>query len=242
MRVADDTFVAADDEEVNADEATDEFAKYFSGEKKPNIILTTKMRPSRHLFPFVSELLQLLPGSRFFNRHRHPLKKICEWGGKRDFTHVVVVGEHNKKPSSLLVVHLPEGPTAFFRLTSEQLGREIHGHGVGTDHKPELILQRFHTRLGHRFGRLLGSLFPHDPDFIGRQVVTLHNQRDFIFVRRHRYIFTEDGKKARLQELGPRFTIKPQWLLAGSFDLRFGEFEWFFKRHDMETSRRKFFL
>jgi len=33
MRVADDTYVAADDEEVNADEAMDEFADYFTGEK-----------------------------------------------------------------------------------------------------------------------------------------------------------------------------------------------------------------
>ena len=65
--------------------------------------------------------------------------------------------------------------------------------------------------LGHRVGRMLGCLVPHEPQFRGRQVVTLHNQRDFIFFR-HRYIFEEksggNGKKqrvaARLQELGPR--------------------------------------
>ncbi|PQE16707.1 hypothetical protein CJF30_00003407 [Rutstroemia sp. NJR-2017a BBW] len=65
------------------------------------------------------------------------------------------------------------------------------------------------------------------PELQGRQVVTLHNQRDYIFVRRHRYVFREkreteksvvgpDGKivegvegiRAGLQELGPRFTLK----------------------------------
>ncbi|EHK97088.1 putative Ribosome production factor 1 [Glarea lozoyensis 74030] len=65
------------------------------------------------------------------------------------------------------------------------------------------------------------------PELQGRQVVTLHNQRDYIFLRRHRYVFRDkreteksvvgpDGKvvegvegiRAGLQELGPRFTLK----------------------------------
>lgn len=32
------------------------------------------------------------------------------------------------------------------------------------------------------------------PEFHGRRVVTFHNQRDFIFVRHHRYMFDPDGK------------------------------------------------
>lgn len=37
------------------------------------------------------------------------------------------------------------------------------------------------------FNRLIQSLFPQDPEFKGRRVVTFHNQRDFIFFRHHRY-------------------------------------------------------
>jgi ribosome production factor 1 len=73
-------------------------------------------------------------------------------------------------------------------------------------------------------------------------VATFHNQRDFVFFRRHRYVFSEDGKRARLQELGPRFTLKLKWLLAGGFDVKNGEYEWIHKRHDMDTTRRKFHL
>lgn len=36
--------------------------------------------------------------------------------------------------------------------------------------------------------RLIQSLFPQDPNFRGRRVVTFHNQRDFIFFRHHRYV------------------------------------------------------
>ena len=91
-----------------------------------------------------------------------------------------------------------------------------------------MILNNFTTRLGHSVARMLAALLPHDPQFKGRQVVTFHNQRDFIFFRRHRYIF-EDEKKARLQELGPRFTLKLQWVQKGTFDTKFGEYEWHHK-------------
>ena len=50
--------------------------------------------------------------------------------------------------------------------------------------------------------------------------MTFHNQRDFIFVRHHRYIYRKDKENktyAKLQELGPRFTLKLKWIQAGSF-------------------------
>jgi ribosome production factor 1 len=83
-----------------------------------------------------------------------------------------------------------------------------------------------------------------EPQLEGRQVVTFHNQRDFIFVRHHRYIYKKEKEKvrARLQELGPRFTLKMKWLQEGTFDDKFGEYEWILKRKQMESSRRKFVL
>lgn len=83
------------------------------------------------------------------------------------------------------------------------------------------------------------ALFSHVPEFQGRQVCTFHNQRDFIFFRRHRYVF-KDTNKVGLQELGPKFTLKLKWLQKGTLD-RQGEYEWVFKP-EMETSRRRFFL
>ena len=58
-------------------------------------------------------------------------------------------------------------------------------------------------------------------------------------------ISKETGKKktkARLQELGPRFTMKMRWLQEGTFDTHFGEYEWFHKRKEMDTTRRKFHM
>lgn len=103
--------------------------------------------------------------------------------------------------------------------------------------------------------------------------MTFHNQRDFIFVRHHRYIYKtveeeppspssskksvgkgkqiKDKKekalkrskiRARLQELGPRFTLKMKWLMEGVFDPEGGEYEWIHKRKEMDGDRRKFYL
>jgi ribosome production factor 1 len=59
-----------------------------------------------------------------------------------------------------------------------------------------------------------------------------------------RYGIDSDGKKARLKELGPRFTLKLRSLQKGTFDSKYGQYEWIIdgRRHAMETSRRKFNL
>jgi ribosome production factor 1 len=62
------------------------------------------------------------------------------------------------------------------------------GHARATPHFPELVLNGFVTRLGHAVGRMFQTTFPPLPEFQGRQVVTLHNQRDFLFFRRHRFV------------------------------------------------------
>ncbi|KAL3785173.1 hypothetical protein ACHAW5_005838 [Stephanodiscus triporus] len=183
------------------------------------------------------------------------------FGSNRKFTHLIVLSEKSKVCNGMLISHLRPseagnglgGPTAFFKVSNVIPSTDVPNNGSATSHVPELNLHGFTTRLGHRAGRFLGSLFPHNAQFRGRQVATFHNQRDFIFVRHHRYVFEEgtrevhadSGKKktkARLQELGPRFTLKMRWLQEGTFDTQFGEYEWFHKRKEMDTTRRKFHL
>jgi ribosome production factor 1 len=92
------------------------------------------------------------------------------------------------------------------------LTKKIRNHGRATNHHPELILNNFSTRMGHRVGRMFASVFPQKPEFNGRRVVTFHNQRDFIFFRHHRYIFEmRKGKKGAGRSRSPRsaFAIAP---------------------------------
>ncbi|GAX73016.1 hypothetical protein CEUSTIGMA_g468.t1 [Chlamydomonas eustigma] len=252
-REKDETMVADDDDEVLADEEEDEFAAHFQNERPPNVLITTCYKPSKVMYTFLSEMLEVFPCAQYYKRAGFPLKKIVKFAANREYTDLVVFNEDRKEINAMLVVHLPDGPTARFRLSNLRLGKDIKGHGRATEHKPELILNNFNTRLGRRVGRMFASLFCQDPNFKGRRAVTFHNQRDFIFFRHHRYIFEEKENKskmregpkkvvqARLQELGPRFTLKLEAIQRGTFDSRQGEFEWVHKK-DMDTSRRRFFL
>mmetsp|Transcript_6055 Transcript_6055/g.18251 ORF Transcript_6055/g.18251 Transcript_6055/m.18251 type:complete len:302 (-) Transcript_6055:305-1210(-) len=232
--------VDGDMDEVLGDEADDELAS----ETPPKVLLTTRPKPSRELFKFAADLVSIVPNMFFYPRRHFNVKQICKFASNKQFSHVIVLSEKAKRCNGLLVAKLPVGPTAFFKVSNVQLAAEIHG-GRKTDHEPEILLNNFTTRLGRRVGRFLGSLFPSTPQFQGRQAVTFHNQRDYIFVRHHRYIFEQHVDKpvlARLQELGPRFTLRLRWLQDGVFDSQFGEFEWYHRRKEMDTSRRKFHL
>jgi len=241
-RTADSSVVAPGDEEVIRDEAEDEFSTIFDGALKPKIMLTTNINPSTRSYPLIGGLIGLLPNAFYYRRQRFALREIGGWAEEKGFTHLVVLMETRKEKFNLVVSRLPEGPTGCFRFSSPTLPEGIEGHGAATEHNPEILLNNFTTRLGRRVGRLLGSLFPHKPDFVGRQVVTMHNQRDYIFFRRHRYMFKEGGAGADLQELGPRFTLKPRWVLAGIFDPSEGEYEYMHKRTEMDITKRTFHL
>ncbi|XP_044501530.1 ribosome production factor 1-like [Mangifera indica] len=269
-REPDETVCRPDDDELFAGNDADEFSSVLKRERMPKILITTCRFNSTRGPAFISELLTVIPNAYYFKRGTYDLKKIVEYANNKDFTSIIVVHTNRREPDAFLIIGLPDGPTAHFKLSKLVLRKEIKNHGNPTGHLPELVLNNFTTRLGHRLGRLIQSLFPQDPEFRGRRVVTFHNQRDFIFFRHHRYIFEtkeskenvskgnkakEDSKNkntkgekiakekviARLQECGPRFTLKLISLQHGTFDTKGGEYEWVHKS-EMDTSRRRFFL
>lgn len=218
-------------------DASDEFASFFVEGETPKILITTTRRPRAGTHEFADELADLFPASEYRKRPSHLLlKDVVKGALARSYTHLLVVNESRKVPDTLSVIKLPEGPTAIFQLSSIRLSKQIHQHGRATSHTPELILNNFVTKLGHRVGRMLVSLFPHVPQFTGRQVVTFHNQRDFIFVRRHRYIF-EEGQRVRMQEIGPQFTIKLRKIYKATCELQEAPLEYEWKPHAVENKK-----
>jgi ribosome production factor 1 len=244
-----DITIIGDDQEVITDQQYDQFANYFVKGLPPKILITTSKRPSASAYEFAKEFKTIFPDSEFVKRgSQFDLKRIVEIGIEREYTDIMVINEDRKIPNQLTVIHLPNGPTAHFKLSSIKLNKDIRGHGKLGPHNPELILNHFNTRLGHTIGRMIASLFPSVPEFTGRQVATFHNQRDFIFFRRHRYQFFiklryifRNGERCDIQELGPRFTLKLKWLQKGTFDTKGGEYE-FMHKPELDTTRRKFFL
>ncbi|KAL8710772.1 MAG: hypothetical protein Q9225_007239 [Loekoesia sp. 1 TL-2023] len=228
----------------------------------PKTLITTSLNSTLHNEARL--LTTLFPNSVYIPRsaHRHSYKysvrEIASFANNRAYTTVLVLKEDQKKPTGLTFVHLPKGPTFHFSISNWVEGKKLPGHGRPTDHNPELILNNFRTPLGLLTAHLFRSVFPPQPDFQGRQAVTLHNQRDYIFLRRHRYVFREkreseksvvgpDGKevkgvegiRAGLQELGPRFTMKLRRIDKGIQRVSGQEWEW---KGGMEKQRTKFQL
>ncbi len=239
------------------------FPGLFSlSEREPKVLVTTSINSVLH---YEAELLTtLFPNSNYirrtahFHSYKYSVREISAYAASRDYTTVVVLNEDQKKPKGLDIVHLPDGPMFHFSISNWVEGKKLPGHGNPTNHFPELILNGFRTPLGLLTAHLFKSLFPPHPEIQGRQVVTLHNQRDYVFVRRHRYVFRDkrgseksiqgaDGKpmkgaeeiRAGLQELGPRFTMKLRRIDKGI--QRASGQEWQWKAHD-EKVRTRFSL
>lgn len=217
----------------------------------PKVLLTTSINSSLHK---EAELLTtLFPNSKYIRRTAHfhaykfSIREISKFAAAREYTHVIILNQHmhKKEPSGLDIVFLPVGPMFHFSISNWIPGAKLPGHGNPTDHFPEMILNGFKTPLGLLAAHLFKSLFPSHPEIQGRQVVTLHNQRDYIFLRRHRYVFRDkrttekslqgtDGKaikgveeiRAGLQELGPRFTLKLRRIDKGIQRMSGQEWEW----------------
>lgn len=136
---------------------------------------------------FGRELTRIIPNSTSLFRNRSSVKKIIKSAIKKDFTDVLVINENRKEPNGLLVVHLPNGPTAHFKISNVRITPELKkSHKEITEHRPEVVLQQFTTRLGLTVGRMLGALFHYSPEFQGKRVVAFHNQRDYIFFRHYK--------------------------------------------------------
>ena len=57
----------------------------------------------------------MIPNSAYYKRGTFELKKVCEMATSRAFTDVIIFNENKKKPNGLLLIHLPDGPTAHFK-------------------------------------------------------------------------------------------------------------------------------
>ena len=200
MREYDETTVGGkegteEDEEVEHDVGNDEFSTYFAKTYEPKVLITCSDNPHSKTIAFMKELTRIIPNSEPKWRKNASVKKIVQQSKLKGFTDILVVNEDNRSPNGLIVSHLPDGPTAHFKLSNVKVTTDLKkDHRAISAHRPEVILNNFTTRLGHGVARMLASLFHYEPQFVGKRVVTFHNQRDYIFFRHHKYDFKSTGK------------------------------------------------
>ena len=101
---------------------------------------------------FVKELTRIIPNSTPLWRKNSSIKKTVKQAIANGYTDIMVINEDNRMPNGLVVTHLPEGPTAHFKLSNVKITKDIKRDWREiTSHRPEVILNNFTTRLGKDF-------------------------------------------------------------------------------------------
>lgn len=94
-------------DETAADVASDPFASYFSGTSDPTVppkvLVTTSQKATKVTYEFCEELVSVFPGAELIRRKKgkgFEMGRIAGWAADREYSHLVVVNEDMKKPST----------------------------------------------------------------------------------------------------------------------------------------------
>ena len=85
------------------------------------------------------ELCKCIPNSEIRLRRSIDIKKIVVQAVEREYTDILVVNEDKKLPNGLLIIHLPDGPTAHFKVTSFKRGYDIKVNSCSFDSSYEHV-------------------------------------------------------------------------------------------------------
>eukprot|EP00727_Mastigamoeba_balamuthi_P007498 m51a1_g3369 putative u3 small nucleolar ribonucleoprotein protein imp4-like (293) ;mRNA; f:456994-458033 len=211
-----------------------------AGIQDPKIFITTSRDPSSRLIQFAKELRLLVPNAQKLNRGKHMIPELVDACRTNEASDLIIVHEHRGQPDGLIVTHLPFGPTIYFGLFNCVLRHDVEEKKTIPQAYPHLVFHGFDTKLGSRVMATLKYLFP-VPKEDSKRVVTFANQGDFISVRHHVYKRAEGGKSKaiELEELGPRFELRPYQIRLGTLENDAAENEWSLTPYVNSAKRRR---
>ncbi|XP_015601263.1 U3 small nucleolar ribonucleoprotein protein IMP4 [Cephus cinctus] len=232
--------VAIGTEEGGALASNEDDEYRWAGVEDPKIVITTSRDPSSRLKMFVKELRLIFPNSQRMNRGNYEMKQLIHACRANDVTDFIIVHEHRGVPDSLVICHLPYGPTAYFTMSDVVMRHDIPDIGTMSEQYPHLIFHNFKTKLGHRTMSILKFLFP-VPKEDSKRIITFANHDDYISFRHHTYKKV-NGKDIELSEVGPRFQLKLYQIKLGTLDsVNTADTEWALRPY-MNTSHKRRFL
>ena len=214
---------------------------YTNSLNEPKILVTTSRHPSQRLTQFLQEIRIIIPNSIRVNRGNIVLKDIIKACKQNDFSDLIILHENRGNPDGMIISHMPNGPSVYFGLFNVVLRHDIDDDIEKVSQSfPHLIFNGFNSKLGERIIEILKNLFP-VPKKDGNRVLTFSNNDDFISFRHHNF---EKKKKFNgefevdLEEIGPRFEMRPYQILLGTVDQPDSNKEWVL-RPFMRTAKNK---
>lgn len=212
----------------------------WAGVEDPKIVITTSRDPSSRLKMFAKELRLIFPNSQRLNRGNYEMKNLLHACKSNEVTDLIMVHEHRGRPDSLIVCHLPYGPTAYFSMSEVVMRHDIPDIGTMSEQYPNLVFHNFKTNLGNRVMDILKYLFP-VPKEDSKRVITFANHDDYICFRHHTFKKV-NGRDIEMTEVGPRFNLKLYEIKLGTLDtIAAADTEWALRPY-MNTSHKRRFL
>ena len=105
------------------------FSFFFSPPPSLFVFLLLALRRNQDTIKFAEALINVFPTAEFHHRRQFGIKKIIAEAIEKGYTDLVVVNEDRKKPTGLLISHLPNGPTLHFKVSSIVFEKDIANHG-----------------------------------------------------------------------------------------------------------------
>jgi len=213
-----------------------------AGSEDPKILLTSALDPSDRLKRFLKELRFLFPNCQRVNRGRQQNQEIVDVAIQNGFTDLIMVHENKGEPDTLIVTHLPHGPTAYFTMFNVVMRHEVLNlrEEKMPQQYPHLIFHNFKTKLGERVATILKYMFP-VPKQESNRIVTFANDNDFISFRHHVYMRNSPGvtPPIQLKEVGPRFELQLFQIRLGTVADKDAELEWVLRPYMNTASKRQ---
>jgi len=207
---------------------------------EPKILVTTSRSPSQRLTQFLKEMRLIFPNSVRVNRGNTVIKELVKTCQENEFSDLIILHENRGVPDGMIISHMPFGPTIYFGLFNVLLRHDIEEEiDTVSEAYPHLIFDGFESRLGNRIQEVWKNLFP-VPKFESQRIITLKNNDDYISFRHHTYKKNKSNNKdnIELDEVGPRFELRPYQILLGTLDMPDANKEWVLRPY-MNTARKK---
>jgi U3 small nucleolar ribonucleoprotein protein IMP4 len=215
------------------DEREDEYTNWI----EPRILITTSRSPSASLVKFAKSLKFVFPNSTKINRGKHMIRELPKMAREHGYTDLLMVNEHKGRPASLILSHLPHGPTAYFSLHNVITGEEEKFFSGSV---PGVVFENLTTSLGKRVQKILSALFPPlDEKKRPKKVLSFVNREDFILVRGSALSFT--GGEIELKRVLPQFEMRLYEIRSGPLDVEYAEKEYVFRPY-LNTARKRTYL
>ncbi|BHF77632.1 snoRNA-binding rRNA-processing protein imp4 [Sparganum proliferum] len=216
---------------------------FWAGSEDPRVVVTTSRSPSSKLQEFAKELRHIIPNATKINRGNYLNKDLIDACLARQITDVVVINETRGVPDTLIISHLPFGPTAKFTLYNVLMRHDFEDKGRGSGAKfpqafPQHLFKGLDTKLGQRLRCILKYLFPVPKDD-SKRVITWYEHDDIITFRHHTYKYV--NKELEIQEHGPRFDMRLYKIWRGPLhEEDTADVEWVMRPYMSTAYKRRF--